>query len=154
MSGWLRHIGLMLEARTGAGAGIVVWLLIAVVSLLAGLVCFGVAAFVFLANRFDGVTAGLILGGAFLLVAIIAVIAARLTRSHNMERAKRELALRRRASLLDPGFAPMAMEIGRALGWRRLAALAAVAVLAVGLGREWMGEREGKPGSGDKPAGD
>jgi hypothetical protein len=147
MSNWLRHIVLMAEARTGASAGIAVWLLLALVSLVAGLVCFIVAAFVALANRYDGVTAGLILGGAFVLIAIIAVVAARLTRSHNMERAKRELALRRRASLLDPGFAPVLIEIGRTLGWRRLASLGAVAVLAFGIAREWSGWREGNPDS-------
>jgi hypothetical protein len=143
MSNWFRHIVLMAEARTGASAAIAVWLLLALVSLLVGLVCFIVAAFVALANRFDGVTAGLILGGAFVLIAIVAVIAARLTRSHNMERAKRELALRRRASLLDPGFAPVLIEIGRTLGWRRLASLGAVAVLAFGIAREWSGRRDG-----------
>ena len=70
-----------------------------------------------------------------------------------MERAKRELALRRRASLLDPGFAPVLIEMGRAVGWRRLAALGAVAVLAFGIAREWSGWRDGKSDP-DKGAGD
>jgi hypothetical protein len=145
MSNWLRHITLMAQARTGAGVDVAVWLTIAVVSLLAGLLFFAVAAFIWLARRFDGVIAGLILGGAFMLIAIVALIAARLRRSHIIEGAQRELAPRPRANRLDPGFAPILVEIGRAVGWRKLAALGAVALLALGAVREWTGGRADKP---------
>jgi hypothetical protein len=139
MGDWLRHIALSAKARTGFGPALVVWSLIALVALALALGFFCAAAFVWLANRYDGVTAGLLLGGAFLLVAIIAAIAGWVTRLRNIGRARRELAARSQAGWLDPKFLAAGVEIGRSLGWRRLATLAAVGVLAVALGKEWFG---------------
>jgi hypothetical protein len=139
MSDWLRHIALNAKARTGFGPALVVWFLVALVSLALALGFFCAAAFVWLASRYDGVTAGLMLGGGFLLVAILAAVAGWVARLRNIERARRELAARSHAGWLDPKFLAVGMEIGRTLGWRRLATLAAVGVLAAGLGKEWFG---------------
>ena len=148
MGDWLRHIALNAKARTGFGPALVVWFLVALVSLALALGFFCAAAFVWLASRYDGVTAGLMLGGGFLLVAILAAVAGWVARLRNIERARRELAARSHAGWLDPKFLAVGMEIGRTLGWRRLATLAAVGVLAAGLGKEWFGsgaKRSGNP---------
>ncbi len=139
MGDWLRHITLNAKARTGFGPALVVWFLIALVALALGLVFLSVAAFVWLANRTDQVAAGLILAGAFLLIAIVAAFAGWIARLRNIERARRELAARSQAGWLDPKFLAVGLEIGRTLGWRRLMTLAAVGVLAAGLGKEWFG---------------
>jgi Ca2+/Na+ antiporter len=138
MGDWLRHIALTAKARTGFGPALVVWSLIALVALALALGFFCAAAFVWLASRYDGVTAGLLLGSGFLLVAIVAAIAGWVARRRNIERARLELAARSHAGWLDPKFLAVGMEIGRSLGWRRLATLAAVGVLAAGLGKEWF----------------
>src|SRR5580704_840018 len=139
MSSWFRQIALMAKARSGASAPFFVFALLAAAALVAAFASFWLAAFVWLANRFGGATAGLILGGVCLLIALIAALAAMLARRREIARAKRELEERRRASLMDPGLIPIAMQIGQTLGWRRLATLAAFGVFAVGLGREWFG---------------
>jgi len=145
MSDWLRHIALHAKARTGFGPQLVVWSLIAVASLALGLGFLCIAAFVWLARRTDAVTAGLMLGGGFLIIAIIAAVACLIARRRNSERARRELAARSIASWLDPKFVTIGIEIGRTLGWRRIATLAAAAVLALGLGKEWFGSAENQP---------
>jgi len=145
MSSWFRHIALMAQARTGASASYFVLILLAALALATAAVSFWLAAFVWLADRFGGVKAGLILGGVCVLLALIAALVAWLVRARNAERARRELEERRRASLVDPGLIPIALQIGQALGWRRLAALAGVGVFAAGLAREWFGERKDKP---------
>jgi hypothetical protein len=148
MGDWLRHIALNAKARTGFGPALVVWFLVALVALALALGFFCAAAFVGLASRYDGVTAGLMLGGGFLLVAILAAVAGWVARLRNIERARLELAARSHAGWLDPKFLAVGMEIGRSLGWRRLATLAAVGVLAAGLGKEWFGsgaKRSGNP---------
>jgi hypothetical protein len=139
MNSWLHHIALMAKVRTGFGGQIIVCYLIAAVSLVAAFVFLSVAGFVWLADRFDELAAALILGGGFLLIAIIAVIAAALARRRNIERARLELAARRSANWLDPKLVAAGLEIGKTLGWRRIATLAAVGVLAAGLTREWLG---------------
>jgi hypothetical protein len=140
MGDWLRHIALSAKARTGFGPALVVWSAIALVALVLALVFFCTAAFVWLASRYDGITAGLILGGGFLILAILAAFAGWLTRRHNIARARLELATRSQQSgWLDPKLLTVGLEIGRTIGWRRLATLAAVAVLAAGLGKEWRG---------------
>jgi hypothetical protein len=144
MGDWLRHIMLNAKARTGFGPQLVVWFLIAMVSLALALGFLCTAAFVWLASRTDTVTAGLILGGVFLLVAIIAAVAGWIARLRNIERARRELAARSHANWLDPKFLAVGIEIGRTLGWRRIMTLAAVGLLAAGLGKEWFGSGEKK----------
>jgi hypothetical protein len=139
MGDWLRHIALSAKAKTGFGPQLVVCFVIAAVSLAVALVFLCAAAFVWLASRTDAVTAGLLLGGVFLLVAIIAAFAGWIARLRNMERARRELAARSHAGWLDPKFLAVGIEIGRTLGWRRIMTLAAVGFLAAGLGKEWIG---------------
>jgi hypothetical protein len=143
MGDWLRHITLNAKARTGFGPALVVWFLIALVALVLGLVFLSIAVFVWLANRTDAVTAGLILAGVFLLIAMVAAFAGWIARLRNIERARRELAARSQAGWFDPKFLAVGLEIGRTLGWRRLATLAAVGVLAAGLGKEWFGSKPG-----------
>ena len=60
MSGWLRYLALNAQARTGFGPQIVVWSLIAVVASTAAMVFLCIAAFIWLADRYDAVTAGLV----------------------------------------------------------------------------------------------
>jgi Ca2+/Na+ antiporter len=142
MRDWLQHIALKARSRTGFGAGPVVGYLIAVLSLIVALGFLCAALFVWLAGRYDGVTAGLILGAAFLLIALVAFAAAYVVRRRNQERARLELAARSQPGWLDPKYLTIAMEIGRAVGWRRIAMLAAVGFLAAGPGREWSEARK------------
>src|SRR5947209_6364921 len=152
MNSWLRQIALMAKVRTGFGAQLIVWFLIAGVSLAAALAFFSIAAFVSLASRYGGAAAGVILGGGFLLIAMIAAVAGLIARRRNIERARLELAARRSASWLDPKLMAIGIEVGRALGWRRIVTLAAVGLFAAGLGREWFGQGEGKSGDDGPPA--
>ncbi len=144
MGDWLRHIALRAKARTGFGPQLVVCGLIAVVALVLALGFLCIALYLWLASRTDPVTAGLLLAGGFLLIAIVAAVAGAMARRRNIERARLELAARSSAGWLDPKFLAAGIEIGRALGWRRIAMLAAAALLAAGLGKEWSGAGEKK----------
>jgi len=150
MSSWFRHLSLMAQARTGVSGSYIVLILLAVLVLALALLSFWLAAYAWLADRFGGVNAGLILGGACVLIALIAALAAWLVRRHNVTRAKHELEERRRASLADPGMIPIVLQVGQALSWRRLAALAGVGLFPAGLAREWFGERKDKAGDGEE----
>jgi hypothetical protein len=152
MGDWLRHIALNAKARTGFGPALIVWFAIVLISLVLALGFFCAAAFVWLASRYDGVTAGLILGGGFLILALLAAFAGWLARRHNIAQARLELAARSQSGWLDPRLLTVGLEIGRTLGWRRLATLAAVAVLAAGLGKEWLGA--GRRGQADRDPAD
>jgi hypothetical protein len=152
MGDWLRHIALNAKARTGFGPQLVVWFVVAAVSLALALGFLCTAAFVWLASRFDAVTAGLVLGGVFLLVAVMAAVAGWIAQLRNMERARRELAARSHAGWFDPKFLAVGIEVGRTLGWRRIMTLAAVGLMAAGLGKEWFGSGEKKPESRDPDA--
>ena len=54
-----------------------------------------------------------------------------------MQRARLELAARSTTSWLDPKLVAVGVQIGQAIGWRRLASLAALAVLAGAAAKEW-----------------
>jgi hypothetical protein len=107
MGDWLHHIALSVKARTGFGPALAVWFVTAAISLVVALVFLCVAAFVWLANRYDGAIAGLLLGVFFFLLAIITGFAGWSTRLRNRERGRLELAqlgltARSQANLLDP----------------------------------------------------
>ncbi len=85
--------------------------------------------------------AGVVIGCGFALIALIALLAAVMIRRRNMERARIELATRQ-SSLFDPKLLAVAMQIGQAIGWRRLASLVALAVLAAGVSKEWSGRAQ------------
>src|ERR1700720_4189500 len=104
MGDWLRHIALNAKARTGFGPQLIAWFLIAVVSLALALGFLCAAAYVWLASRYDAVTAGLLLAGGFLLIPVLAAIGGWIPRLRTIERARRELAARSHASWFDPKF--------------------------------------------------
>jgi hypothetical protein len=111
---------------------------------------FLVAAFIFLADRYGASTAGLVLGSAFVVIALVAMVACLITRRRNMQRARLELAARsRNTDWLDPKLLAMGFQIGQSIGWRRLASLAAVGLLAAGLAREWFA-RDNPPAEDDE----
>ena len=98
-----------------------------------------------LAARFGAEVASFILAGVFLLVAIMAVLAAVMTRRHNVAIARRELAARSPAHWLDPRLMSVGIQVGRAVGWRRIVSLVALGVFAAGLAKEWFAAGDGKP---------
>jgi hypothetical protein len=147
MSGWLRHLTLSAQARTGLGPGVVIWAVVAVLAAAVALVFLLIAAFIWLADRYDALTAGLVLGGVFLGVALIALVACLMVRRRNIARARRELEARARAGAnwLDPKLIAVGLQVGQAIGWRKLISLAAVALVAAGVAREWYGKSEADP---------
>ena len=151
MSGWLRYFTLKAQESTGLSSQILIWAIVAVVAVVATVIFLLIAAYVWLADRYGGAIAGLVLAGVFALIALIAVVACLMARRRNMESARLELAARSRASLFDPKLVQMGWQIGQSIGWRRLASLAAVAVLAAGVAKEWSGREAAS--DDDAPAG-
>jgi len=100
MGGWRRYLELQAQAKTGLSFGLFVWALLAV--------AFGIAtagfvlliAFIWLAERYDPLTAAVALAGLFLLATIIAAVCCLWSRRRTTEQA--ELALAARRTWLDP----------------------------------------------------
>jgi type VI protein secretion system component VasK len=149
MGGWLRYFTLKAQASTGLSSGIVISAVIAIVAAIVAAIFFLVAAYVWLADLYDGLIAGLIIAGVSVLIALIAVIVCLGVRRRNMERARLELAARSNATWLDPKLVATGYQIGQAIGWRRLASLAAVAVLVAAVSKEWAGQKEEQNADGE-----
>src|SRR6516162_8315108 len=103
MRGWLRYFALNAQVRTGVSGWVLVLAIIAAAA----------AVFVWLADLYDALTAGVVLGCAFALIALIALVACLMTRRRNMERARLELAARNRTSWFDPKLVAMGLQIGQ-----------------------------------------
>jgi hypothetical protein len=149
MSGWLRHLALTAKAKTGFSPHIVVWAVIAAIASAAMVFFLSVAAFVWLAERYDALIASLMMTAFYFVVTLIAVICIFWTRRRTIEQARIELAARSNAHWLDPRLMAIGFQVGRAIGWRKLAALGAVGILAAGLTKEWLG-RDETPPEGDE----
>ena len=151
MSGWLRYFALRAQVRAGVSSPVVISAVIAAMAAVVAIIFFLVAAFIWLADRYDALIAGVVMGCIFMGVALIALVASLLIRRRNMERARIELAARSSsATWLDPKLMATGFQIGQTIGWRRLVSLAAVAVLAAGLAREWTG-RDKPPEENEAP---
>jgi len=141
MGGWRKYLELQLQAKSGLNSALVVGALIGLVSAAVTFVFLLVAAFVWLARRFDPLVAGLVLGGIFLLITIFAVGYALWSQRRTAQRARLALASRRSASWLDPKLLAGALEVSRAIGLRKMIPLLAIGVLAAGAAMQ-LGGRE------------
>jgi Na+/melibiose symporter-like transporter len=137
-----REITLAVQARNGLSPAVVVWLAIMGLALVAALIFLCVAAYDWLAARYGGVHAGVVLAGVFAVIAVIAAIASALIRRRVRERAILARAARAQAPswLLDPKVLGVVVETGRSIGWQRVVPLAVLGFLAA----QWSRERRDK----------
>ena len=141
LTGLVQNLRLRAEARTGLSSAVVVFVLIAAIAGFAAFVFFVFAAFIWLADRYSPLTAALIVAGSFVFIAILCALGAVLSQRRTSERAKRALALRAQSPLFDPAALSIALQLGRTIGLRRIAPLAAAGVLAAALAKEWFRDR-------------
>jgi hypothetical protein len=138
MSSIVRYIELKLQSKTGLSSTVIIWGVVALVCAVATLSFLVFAAFIWLATRYDPLSAALVLMGFFLVVAAIAAVCS--LAAHRRVVSEAQLALQSRANTawFDPKYLATGMQIGRAIGWRRVVPLMAVGVLTAGLAREWF----------------
>lgn len=137
IKGWLRYAELSFKAKTGFGAAPVYGAVAAAVALLAALVFLTITAFIWLSERYGDLTAAAVLTGACLALAIASAVAAVLLRRQAARRAHRMLAAQPPGPRLDPTLIPIALEIGRMLGWKKFLPIAVIGFFAAGIAREW-----------------
>jgi len=127
MSSWLRHLQLTVRSKTGLSSGVLVWGLVAT---LGGAVTLGFLSLPPTSRwrkRYGSLTAALALGGLFLLTTINRIDLLLSSQRRTVASAKLALAARSPAPWLDPKLLGAGLQIGRAIGWRRLVPLAALA---------------------------
>lgn len=111
-----------------------IWGVIALVALLAAMLFFGAAVFVYAQAEYGTLPTLLGFGGIFLAVAIIAVIALSIVRAMA---ARRQAQIAQTtspvAALLDPQLLMAGLDFGKTLGGRRAIAVGLVGAFFVGL---------------------
>jgi hypothetical protein len=145
-NGLVRHARLRLQAQTGLSGAVVILAMIAAASAIAAFCFLCVAAFVWIATRYDAFTAGVVLGILFLLVTIVAAGLCVYSSKRAAEAARTEAAssAAQAGSLLDPRLLVIGLQIAQTIGLRRLLPVALVGVLAALGSREWFASREHK----------
>jgi hypothetical protein len=136
MSGWLRYFALKAQVCTGLSAAVLIWVIVAAAAAVGGLIFLLIALFVWLAQLYGTLIAAVALGCAFVLIALIALAVALMTRRSNMQRARLELAARS-SNWLDPRLMTVGVQIAQQIGWRRVISLVGAGLLAAGVAREW-----------------
>jgi hypothetical protein len=143
INGWLRHIELTAKAKTGASSPAVLLGTVAAIALLAALVFFSIAAFIWLAGLYGELDAAMMLMGFYGVIAIACIISLILVRRATIARANRALAARTSSALIDPALLAVGLEIGKALGWKKTLPIAAIGIVAAGIAREWSSQQTG-----------
>jgi uncharacterized RDD family membrane protein YckC len=144
LSGLVNHLRLTAKAKTGLSTAVVVFAFLAVIAVVAAVVFLVFAVFIWLAERYSALTAALVMGLSFLLIAVLAALGAVITRRRSSEGAKRALALRSQSPWFDPATLGVVFQIGRSIGLRRIAPLVAAGFLAAALAKEWFRDRPGE----------
>jgi amino acid transporter len=139
MSNWRRHLELTIKSKTGLSTGVLMLGIGVLLGATLALVFFLLAAYMALAERYSPSTAALLLGGLFLLVTIVALLCCLSSQRRTIAGAKLALAAHSHAPWLDAKYLGVGLQIGRAIGWRRLVPIAAVGILAAGIAKEWLG---------------
>jgi hypothetical protein len=150
MRGWLRYFALNAQVRTGLSAAVLIWAIIAAAAAVGGLIFLLIALFVWLAQLYGALIAAVALGCAFVLIALIALAVALMTRRSNMQRARLELAARS-SNWFDPRLMTVGVQIAQQIGWRRIISLVGAGLLAAGVAREWSA-RGAKNEDEDEPS--
>jgi hypothetical protein len=147
MGGIGHYFALVAKSRTGLGPNVVILGLLALITAAAAVIFFVVAGYIVLADTYSPLTAALILGGAFLLLAILAAVLCLMAQRRVVQHAKVALAARTSAMWLEPKMLAVGVDLVRSIGLRRLVPLAAIGVIAGGLAREWIARPGEKPAS-------
>lgn len=141
LAGVVQNLRLRAEARTGLSTTFIALALIAAIAVVAAFVFFVFAAFIWLAEAYSPLSAALIIAVAFLLIAILCGLGAVYMQRRTSDQAKRALAVRSQSPWFDPATLGIALQIGRSIGLRRIAPLAAAGFLAATLAKEWFHDR-------------
>jgi hypothetical protein len=139
MGNWRRYLELQVQAKSGLSSALVVGGLLGMVSGAITFVFLLIAAFVWLAQRYDPLIAGLGLGALFLLITIAMLAYPLWLRRRTIQHAELALAARRTAPWLDPKLVGGALQLSRAIGLRKMLPLLAIGVLAAGAATQWIG---------------
>jgi hypothetical protein len=133
-----REITAAIQAKSGASAAVLVWMVVMVLASISAFVFLSVAGYDWLALRYDSVTAGLIMAGIFLAVAIVAAIISAAVRRRVRERAILARAARAHSPswLLDPRLLSAAVQAGRSAGWQRIVPVVLVGFMVAQWARE------------------
>jgi hypothetical protein len=134
----LREVTLTIQSRNGASVAVFVWIAVIAFASLAAFVFLCIAAYNWLSLRYDGVTAGLIMAGLFVVIAIFAGIISALVRRRVRERAILARAAKAHAPswLLDPRILNAAVQAGRSFGWQRIVPVVILGFMAAQWARE------------------
>jgi hypothetical protein len=145
MGDWLHYLRLRAKAKTGVNRYVVISGIIVAWSGTAALLWISVTLFLWLSQVFESyMKASIILSIGYSTFFILAGTSAWLSTYYAKKRAEAQLATQK-AALFDPSMITVGLEIGRAIGWRRLISLAGVVLLASGLAKEWIGRDQGLP---------
>lgn len=123
------------------------WGLLAAIAIGIAVLWFAAALFIFLADRYDALTASLAVGGCFVLLAAIAALAAfYIHRQRERERiaAAKAAANVNTTAWLEPALIAAGLDIARMIGGRRAVSLAAGAAAVVWLLNKANSESAGR----------
>jgi heme/copper-type cytochrome/quinol oxidase subunit 2 len=139
IEGLVRDAVRAVKTATGANQESIVWLTVIPIMLFFALAFLSWAACVQLAEYYGAAIAGVIVGGVYFVIAAAVLVRLLIVRrrilAEAQAQAQAQLAAKASAPAwpIDPAMITIGLQIGRAIGWRRVVPLAALGLLAFGL---------------------
>jgi hypothetical protein len=152
LGGWVRYLQLTAKAKTGFSPALVVFAIIAMICAATAFVLLVFTAFIWLAEHYRPLTAGIILTLFFLFCAVLAGVAVVVTQRRTVSSANAALQERANKPWFDPATVGIMLQVGRGIGLRRVVPLLAAGLLAAGFAREWLRDRSADEVASDEEA--
>jgi hypothetical protein len=135
---WMGDIGLLIQTKIGVTSAFIVWAVVVAIASVTTFVFLCLTGYDWLSLQLGAAFAGLAMASVFLVIALIGAAFCATSRQRAKQRAMLARAARAQAltpRLLDPKILSVAVQAGRAFGWRRMVTLVLVAVLGAQLVR-------------------
>jgi hypothetical protein len=150
IKGIVRDVMLAAKENLGSSVPIVIWIIIVFATGVGAAVWLSIAAFAWLTQHYDAITAAATLGGVFFLISIAAFFSCTIMHRRNERKIEAREKLDAAAEhipswLLDPRMAAVGLEFGRLIGFKRLIPLAAVGILIALGSRDWSPSQASEP---------
>ena len=153
MPGIRDYLELKIQSKTGINSAVIGGAIVTILACSIAMVFALVFLFVWLADRYSPMAAALVLTGAAMCLAIVSAVLTLGAHKRVVAVAEQGLLKNSALSVVQPAYLKTAIQVGNAVGWKKLIPLVGVGLIAAGVAKEWNGKKGGGADARDKGEG-
>src|ERR1700704_4926027 len=141
MPGIRDYLELKIQSKTGINSAVIGGAIVTILACYISMVFALVFLFVWLADRYSPMAAALVLTGAAICLAIVSAVLTLGAHKRVVAVAEQGLLKNSALSVVQPAYLKAAIQVGNAVGWKKLIPIVGVGIIAAGVAKEWNGKK-------------